>query len=129
MSSKTEIQKTLALIVEKLPAYDAPEVILNNDENKMALDLVAKVKKAIKFIEDKREFYAKPHYNEYKRIRDAFKPVLDMLEEKGVVGPADGAKPREVLVKSETEPMPPMSAESGLVDKQIDEEENNNTLI
>jgi S-DNA-T family DNA segregation ATPase FtsK/SpoIIIE len=25
--------------------------------------------------------------------------ILDMLEERGVVGPADGAKPREVLIK------------------------------
>ena len=26
--------------------------------------------------------------------------ILDMLEERGIIGPADGAKPREVLVKS-----------------------------
>ncbi|HEY4527416.1 MAG TPA: DNA translocase FtsK, partial [Candidatus Paceibacterota bacterium] len=25
--------------------------------------------------------------------------LLDMMEERGVIGPADGAKPREVLVK------------------------------
>lgn len=29
--------------------------------------------------------------------------LLDMLEQKGIVGPADGAKPREVLVKREDE--------------------------
>jgi S-DNA-T family DNA segregation ATPase FtsK/SpoIIIE len=29
--------------------------------------------------------------------------LLDMLEEKGVVGPADGAKPRQVFVKEESE--------------------------
>ena len=27
--------------------------------------------------------------------------ILDMLEEKGVVGPADGAKPREVYLKED----------------------------
>ncbi len=29
--------------------------------------------------------------------------ILDMLEERGVVGPADGAKPREILIKEEEE--------------------------
>ena len=29
--------------------------------------------------------------------------LLDILEEKGVVGPADGAKPREVYIKTETD--------------------------
>ncbi len=30
--------------------------------------------------------------------------LLDMLEQKGIVGPADGAKPRDVLMKTEIEP-------------------------
>jgi len=30
--------------------------------------------------------------------------LLDMLEQKGIIGPADGAKPRKVLVKREGEP-------------------------
>ena len=78
----TDIKKALATIEKKLPSYDVPEVIENAEGNKLALDLVAKVKKAKKLIEGRREFYAKPHYNEYKRIRELFKPFLDMLGEK-----------------------------------------------
>ena len=29
--------------------------------------------------------------------------LIDMLEERGVVGPGEGAKPREILMKSEGE--------------------------
>jgi len=32
--------------------------------------------------------------------------ILDMLEEKGVIGPADGAKPREVFENSVQAPQP-----------------------
>ncbi|MBI2003677.1 MAG: DNA translocase FtsK 4TM domain-containing protein [Parcubacteria group bacterium] len=48
--------------------------------------------------------------------------LLDILEERGVVGPADGAKPREILIKTEA---PPVEAEPSIDEK----EENNNTLI
>ena len=27
--------------------------------------------------------------------------ILDILEEQGIIGPADGAKPREILIKEE----------------------------
>ncbi len=49
-------------------------------------------------------------------------PPLAILEERGVVGPADGAKPREILIKTEA---PPVEAEPSIDEK----EENNNTLI
>lgn len=50
--------------------------------------------------------------------------LLDILEEKGVVGPADGAKPREVLIKNETVTIP---AENNV---NLDEpSENDNTLM
>lgn len=29
--------------------------------------------------------------------------IMDLLEERGIIGPADGAKPREVLIKQEQE--------------------------
>lgn len=77
-----EITKTLKTIESKLPLYDIPQTISSVEENATALDLAAKIKKAGKLIEEKMDFYAKPHYNEYKRIRDAFKPYLDMLGEK-----------------------------------------------
>lgn len=44
--------------------------------------------------------------------------LLDMLEEKGVVGPSEGAKPREVLVKSEAD-------QSTQVNANIDESNDN----
>ena len=48
--------------------------------------------------------------------------LLDMLEERKIVGPAEGAKPREVLVKSETN--------ESIIDATVDEKgENGNTLI
>ncbi|TSC91236.1 MAG: putative cell division FtsK/SpoIIIE [Parcubacteria group bacterium Gr01-1014_2] len=52
--------------------------------------------------------------------------LLDILEEKGVIGPPDGAKPREVLVKSETnEPII-----DATVDEKVDvNDENSDTLI
>ena len=31
-----------------------------------------------------------------KELRDAFDRMIDILEQRGIVGPADGAKPREV---------------------------------
>jgi S-DNA-T family DNA segregation ATPase FtsK/SpoIIIE len=37
--------------------------------------------------------------------------LMDMLEERGVIGPQDGAKPREVLEKSGGTPPPPTSAD------------------
>jgi S-DNA-T family DNA segregation ATPase FtsK/SpoIIIE len=41
--------------------------------------------------------------------------LLDILEEKGVIGPGDGAKPREVYVKADGSPaVPAMSGESGI---------------
>ena len=50
--------------------------------------------------------------------------LLDMLEENGVVGPAEGARPREVLVKIETAPIPVEN------NANLDEpDENNNTLV
>ncbi|MBI4117349.1 MAG: DNA translocase FtsK 4TM domain-containing protein [Parcubacteria group bacterium] len=52
--------------------------------------------------------------------------LLDMLEENKVVGPAEGAKPREVLIKSETT----LPIENDLSENNIDEkEENGNTLV
>jgi S-DNA-T family DNA segregation ATPase FtsK/SpoIIIE len=33
--------------------------------------------------------------------------IMDVLEEKGVIGPADGSKPRDVLIKSEGDGFPP----------------------
>jgi DNA segregation ATPase FtsK/SpoIIIE, S-DNA-T family len=51
--------------------------------------------------------------------------LLDILEEKGIVGPADGAKPREVLVKTETASLLDNSFENS-----IDEDDGNgNTLV
>ena len=52
--------------------------------------------------------------------------LLDILEEKGIVGPADGAKPREVLVKDEVnKPVADIT-----VDEKVDgDDENGNTLV
>lgn len=53
--------------------------------------------------------------------------LLDMLEERGVVGPAEGARPREVFVKIEASEL---AGPSSAIDEKIDEkEENDNTLI
>ncbi|MBI2062160.1 MAG: hypothetical protein HYT64_00480 [Candidatus Yanofskybacteria bacterium] len=49
--------------------------------------------------------------------------LLDMLEERKVVGPAEGAKPREVLIKSETSQTIEPSANIA------EKEENGNTLV
>ncbi|MEK7536855.1 MAG: DNA translocase FtsK 4TM domain-containing protein [Patescibacteria group bacterium] len=49
--------------------------------------------------------------------------LLDMLEEKRVVGPADGAKPREVLIKTEA---PAVSESPAAVDEN---DEEDNTLV
>jgi len=73
------MKKVLAQIEKKLPVFNVPEVINTQEEYKTALDNVARVKKAYKLIEEKRDFYAKPHYNTYKEIRKAFRPYLDQL--------------------------------------------------
>ncbi len=52
--------------------------------------------------------------------------LLDILEERGVVGPADGAKPREVLVKNE---MPIAVADIELNNEVDEKDDNDNTLI
>ena len=53
--------------------------------------------------------------------------LLDILEERGIVGPADGAKPREVLIKAS---VPGIAESPAPVEEKVDEEdENSNTLI
>ena len=39
--------------------------------------------------------------------------LIDTLEERGVVGPGEGAKPREILISAETETAAPISSEDG----------------
>jgi len=79
MNQQQEIKKALTSIEKRLPEYVVPTKIKTAEQNKDAVDLVAKIKKASKLIQDKMNFYAKPHYNEYKRIRGEFSPYLDML--------------------------------------------------
>lgn len=55
--------------------------------------------------------------------------ILDMLEERGVIGPGEGAKPREVLVKKNGEALPTaenfLSKSSGLLDAgEVEETED-----
>jgi S-DNA-T family DNA segregation ATPase FtsK/SpoIIIE len=40
--------------------------------------------------------------------------MIDILEERGVIGPGDGAKPREVLEKPGSAPAAPATPEEGL---------------
>jgi len=82
MTATPDLKKTLATIEKRLPSYDVPEVIETQEDNALALELAAKVKKAKKMITDKREFYAKPFYNEYKRVRKEFARFLDLLDAK-----------------------------------------------
>jgi S-DNA-T family DNA segregation ATPase FtsK/SpoIIIE len=37
--------------------------------------------------------------------------IMDVLEEKGVIGPADGSKPRDVLIKGDADGFPPQESE------------------
>lgn len=55
--------------------------------------------------------------------------ILDMLEERGVIGPGEGAKPREVLIKKNGETLPTaenfISKSSGLLDAgEVEETED-----
>ena len=45
-----------------------------------------------------------------KKFSKNVKLVLDILEDKGVIGPGDGAKPREVYIKHEGEGGPVVEA-------------------
>jgi len=45
--------------------------------------------------------------------------ILDLLEEEGVIGPADGSKPREILVSSSKE-----VTDNGVIDSDNINEEN-----
>jgi len=47
--------------------------------------------------------------------------IMDILEDKGIIGPADGARPRDVLTRSDETDEPEEDAEDG------DEEEDNET--
>ena len=52
--------------------------------------------------------------------------LLDMMEEEGIVGPSQGAKPREVYIKAEDlEETPSTSEDFGSDYNEINEEENN----
>jgi len=60
--------------------------------------------------------------------------ILDILEEHGFIGPADGSKPREVLVKNDTvegmdvqEQTPEASDEQEEFDDNVDEDEDSQT--
>jgi len=52
--------------------------------------------------------------------------ILDMLEDRGVIGPGEGAKPREVLVKRPTDPLggPTAKWEEGVADEEEEENED-----
>lgn len=77
-----EIKTALANIEKKLPSYDLPSSIDTSEQYTEATDLGGKIKKALKDIEKFRDFYAKPHYDTYKKIRENFEPFIKTLKEK-----------------------------------------------
>jgi len=77
-----ELKTAIANIEKKLPSYELPTEIKTMEEFTQATDLGGKIKKAMKEIEKFRDFYAKPHYDTYKKIREQFEPFLFKLKEK-----------------------------------------------
>lgn len=49
------------------------------EEYNSAIDLASKIKRAKAEVEKWRDHYAKPHYDTYKKIREAFRPYIDTL--------------------------------------------------
>jgi DNA segregation ATPase FtsK/SpoIIIE-like protein len=49
--------------------------------------------------------------------------LMDLLEERGIIGPGDGAKPREILVRPEALNTPAEAIGNGAIDYGEDEEE------
>lgn len=81
-NNNMELKTAIANIEKKLPGYELPTAITTMEEFTQATDLGGKIKKATKEIEKFRDFYAKPHYDTYKNIREQFEPFLSMLKEK-----------------------------------------------
>nr|PIY94214.1 MAG: cell division protein FtsK [Candidatus Komeilibacteria bacterium CG_4_10_14_0_8_um_filter_37_78] len=54
--------------------------------------------------------------------------LLDLLEERGIIGPSDGAKPREILLRQDDleENLDMREYDDGWVDEEIVNEQNNN---
>lgn len=82
MTTTVEITKAITTLQTKLPEYTIPTMVATMEQYADASDLAGKIKKAIKIIEDKRDFYATPHYKVYKDIREKFAPFLALLESK-----------------------------------------------
>lgn len=62
--------------------------------------------------------------------------ILDLLEERGIVGPPNGSKPREVLIKSDdslnlqnNDDLDAQKIESGVYDKKLNDNSNTATII
>ena len=105
-----EIQKVVDFVCEQQKAqYDS--TLTMDDEERGATTMV-----------DSKDDYEEPLYNEIvdfvvsqgkasasllqRRFRLGYNRAarcIDLLEERGIVGPQNGSKPREVLVKNETE--------------------------
>lgn len=49
--------------------------------------------------------------------------LMDLLEERGIIGPGDGAKPREILVRPEALNVPAGAVGNGAINYEEDEEE------
>lgn len=81
MTSQLTFTQAVEKVQRNLPEFVVPTAIQSVEEYQHQLDVAGKLKKALKQIETARDFYAKPHYNEYKRIRDAFEPYLKELEQ------------------------------------------------
>ena len=80
--SNTDITKAIRTLETKLPDYQIPTIITSPKQYNDAIDLAAKISRATKQIEEKQDFHAKPHYNEYKRIRESFAPFIETLKTK-----------------------------------------------
>ena len=62
--------------------------------------------------------------------------ILDLLEERGIVGPPNGSKPREVLIKSDdslnlqnNDDLDAQKIDSGVYDKKLNDNSNTATII
>lgn len=107
--------------IEKLAAYTKSQASASYNES--FLNLTESEKPSVDEVKNSPEEYEDPLYNEivdyailsgkisasqiqrkYRLGYNRAARIIDLLEERGIVGPANGSKPREVLVKPEGTP-------------------------
>ena len=107
--------------IEKLADYTKSQASASYNES--FLNLTESDKTSVDDVKNSPEEYEDPLYNEivdfailsgkisasqiqrkYRLGYNRAARIIDLLEERGIVGPANGAKPREVLVKPEGTP-------------------------